>query len=162
MTSETIPPNKWTGKKKHGEVFRLQRFMSEKKLKPIDIQNDTGVSVRTVTNSIYEENPLGSKFLRELHAKYGVSIDWIVSGVGSMLLHDEPFINEDSPADYLGIKTNAGASSINRTARDQRLLGFISEWLTYAGDDEKAWLEMELKFNLVQYQRYLEDLDNDE
>ena len=63
MTSETIPPQKWIGKKKHGEVFRLQLFMAEKNLKPIDIQNDTGVTVRTITNSIYEEKPIGSKFL---------------------------------------------------------------------------------------------------
>lgn len=161
MTNETIQPKKWIGKKKHGEVFRLQLFMAEQNLKPIDIQNDTGVTVRTITNSIYEEKPIGAKFLREIHAKYGVSIDWIISGVGSMLINHDVSVKESPASDYLVTDLNATPSAVNRTARDKRLLGFISEWLTYASDDEKAWLEMELKFNLLQYNRYLEDLDND-
>jgi len=151
MTSETITPNKWIGKKKDGEVFRLQLFMAEKGLKPEDIQNDTGVTVRTITNSIYEQKPLGSKLLRELHAEYGVSIDWLVSGFGTMLLHNGKKVGENASPAY-----NAD-SLIHRTERDQRIMAFISDWLTYADDDEKAWLEMELKFNLEAYRRFLDD-----
>lgn len=151
MTSETITPKKWIGKKKDGEVFRLQLFMAEKGLKPEDIQRDTSVTVRTITNSIYEKKPLGSKLLRELHVKYGVSIDWLVSGVGTMILDSGKNVGENTSPVY-----DTG-DLINRTERDQRIMAFISDWLTYADDDEKAWLEMELKFNLEAYRRFIDD-----
>lgn len=154
MAEETLSPKNWIGKKKDGEVFRLQLFMAEKDLKPEDIQRDTGISVRTITNSIYENNPLGMKILRAIHANYGVSIDWLISGVGSMLIEKTTHIGEGSPPEY------ESGKSIDRNKRDQRLLSFISEWLTYAEDDEKAWLEMELKFNLTAYRRYLDGSDD--
>lgn len=154
MTKETITPNSWTGKKKEGEIFRLQLFMSEKNLKPEDIQHDTGVSKRTILNSIYEGSPLGMKLLREIHAYYGVSIDWLLSGVGSMLIEKNSGINEGAAPEY------QHSTSAERSSREHRLQTFINEWLTYADEDEKTWLEMELKFNLVAYRRYL-DTSND-
>lgn len=149
MTDETLTPKSWVGKKKDGEIFRLQLFMAERNLKPEDIQRDTGVSVRTIQNSIYENNPLGMKILRALHASYGVSIDWLLSGVGTMLVEFSKVGEVASPEYSLSKK-------INRTDRDNRIITFISEWLTYADEDEKAWLEMELKFNLSAYRRYLD------
>lgn len=148
MTIETITPKKWIGKKKHGEIFRLQLFMAEMNLKPIDIQNDTGVTVRTITNSIYEEKPIGSKFMRELHARYGVSIDWLISGIGHMMVSHNS-VAEDKQHYATG------------NDRAARIIAFIKDWSTYASEDEQAWLETELKFNLSQYRQYLKDISNE-
>lgn len=151
--SETITPKKGLGKRKVGEIGRLQAFMTQKSLEPIDIQKETGVSARTVTHSLYEEKPLGAKLLRALHQYYGVSIDWLVSGNGSMFLFKDGQI-EESPADYetKHFKTH--------TSKDQRVLTFLDDWMTYASDDEKTWLEMQLKFNIDAYRRHLE-IEND-
>lgn len=151
MTSKTLAPKLGLGKKKSGEIYRLQKFMEQKALHPSDISKETGISERTITHSLYEEKPLGAKLLRELHDKYGVSIDWLVSGFGTMLIDSGKKVGENASPVY-----NAD-SLIHRTERDQRIMAFISDWLTYADDDEKAWLEMELKFNLEAYRRFLDD-----
>lgn len=146
MTNENLTPKNWIGKKKEGEIYRFQLVMAELNLKPEDIQRDTGVTVRTITNSIYEEKPLGSKLLREIHAKYGVSIDWLISGKGKMLGASGEHVS------YVSEKT---AEYDSENPRLNRVVGFVSEFMANAEEDEKAWLETQMKFTISQYQQYL-------
>ncbi|MCX4187193.1 helix-turn-helix domain-containing protein [Methylophaga sp. OBS4] len=137
MTEKTLQPRKWIGKKKDGEILRFQEFMTVKNLNPEDIQRDTGVSVRTITNSIYENNPLGAKLLRQVHAKYGVSIDWILSGAGSMFVGDAPTVRE--PSSQYNVDND----------RLLRIMGALDEWIKHASEDEKVWLEVDIKQRLI-------------
>lgn len=135
MTIETITPKNWIGKKKEGEVYRLQKFMAAKSLKPEDIQSVTGVTARTITNSIYENKPLGAKLLRELHSKYGVSVDWLISGVGNMFLTQNQV--KETVHEY-----NSDAERLTRLSNELDL------WMAVASEEEKIWLETDIKITL--------------
>jgi hypothetical protein len=148
MTNENLTPKKWIGKKKEGEIYRFQLFLSEKNINPEQIQKDTGVTVRTVTNSIYEGKPLGAKLLRELNAKYGVSIDWLVSGKGQMFV--------DTPVSHLEISVPR-SDYTNDDPRFNRIVGLVQEFMANADEDEKAWLETQMKFNIAQFKQFLND-----
>jgi transcriptional regulator with XRE-family HTH domain len=143
MTNKTLTPEKWIGKKKNGEVGRFQLFLADSGVQLSDISNKTGVSDRTLKNVIYEEAELGNKLLRGLHHYFGVSIDWIVSGSGSM------YINSEMVAEP---QTNYGSVD---TDREQRIISFLEKWLPVADEDEKAWLEIELKVHIKAYQDHL-------
>lgn len=43
---------------------------------------------RTITNYIWNDTPLGGQLLRELLLVHGVSINWILSGQGTMYVND--------------------------------------------------------------------------
>lgn len=146
MTRETLTPNFKSDKKKIGEIARLQKLMTALNLQPIDIANKTGVSERTIINSIYEDSPLGGKLLRSIHLELGVSLDWLLSGIGNMMTSANEIA--EPMAEY-----SAG------NPRAMRIVNFIQDWMTYADEDEQAWLETELKFNLAQYRKYLQDIE---
>lgn len=148
MTNENLTPKKWIGKKKEGEIYRFQLFLAEKNINPEQIQKDTGVTVRTITNSIYEGKPLGAKLLRELNAKYGVSIDWLVSGSGQMFV--------GSTVSHLKI-SEVSAEYLNDDPRFNRVVGLVQEFMANANEDEKAWLETQMKFNISQFKQFLND-----
>jgi hypothetical protein len=148
MTNENLTPKKWIGKKKEGEIYRFQLFLAEKNINPEQIQKDTGVTVRTVTNSIYEGKPLGAKLLRELNAKYGVSIDWLVSGKGRMFV--------DTPISHLEISEHRSDYK-NDDPRFNRIVGLVQEFMANANEDEAAWLETQMKFNISQFKQFLND-----
>jgi|TARA_R110001583_G_scaffold170626_1_gene324038 hypothetical protein len=148
MTNENLTPKKWIGKKKEGEIYRFQLFLVEKNINPEQIQIDTGVTVRTMTNSIYEGKPLGAKLLRELNAKYGVSIDWLVSGKGQMFV--------DAPVSHLEISV-PDSDYTNDDPRFNRIVGLVQEFMANADEDEKAWLETQMKFNIAQFKQFLND-----
>lgn len=135
MSGDNITPKNGLGKQKEGEIFRLQVFMAFKNLKPEDIQRDTGISARTITHSLYEEKPLGAKLLRELHSFYGVSIDWLVSGIGQMLITKNA-VNEQQ-GEY-----SADIDRVNSLARA------IDLWMSVATEAEKTWLETDIKITL--------------
>lgn len=149
MTNQTSTPKKWIGKKKEGEVYRFQLLLAELNLKPEDIQKDTGVTVRTVTNSIYEKKPLGAKLLREIHAKYGVSIDWLLSGKGQMFAPSADSIRETS-----------GAYTSGNDPRFERIINIVRDFMAHADEDEKAWLETQVKLNIAQYQQHLKNVSD--
>ena len=142
MTSENkLTPKKWIGKKKEGEIYRFQLFLAEKNIKPEQIQRDTGVTVRTITNSIYEGKPLGAKILRELHAKYGVSIDWLVSGTGEMMVQAAKSEAEHSAEPNATYKTGFNSDL-------ERVLALVSQFMSMADEREQAWLETQIKFGI--------------
>ncbi|SBS37873.1 hypothetical protein MSP8886_04300 [Marinomonas spartinae] len=152
MTKQILTPKKWIGKKKEGEIYRFQLLLAELNLKPEDIQKDTGVTVRTITNSIYEKKPLGAKLLREIHAKYGVSIDWLLSGKGQM------FASADDSATSAVREPNGEYGS---DPRFERIMTLVRDFMANADDDEKAWLETQVKLNIAQYQQHLKSVPDE-
>jgi len=112
-------------------------------LKAADIASKTKISERTITNFIWNDTPIGVHLLRELHAKYGVSIDWLLSGTGSMLL--------SQTSEPVGTYDVTPSSDL----RIQRMCALIQELMTSASPDEQALLETHFKFSMRQYQQML-------
>ena len=144
MTENTITQKNLGSKKKIGEILRFIKAMSALNLQIPDIATKTGLSNRTVENCIYSNYPIGGKLLRELHKNFGISIDWLLSGNGNMMAATEDEIAEEK----------AIYSSDN--PRTDRMINFLKDWSSYASEDDQAWLEMELKFNIKQYKEYLD------
>lgn len=130
-------------KEKLPEITRLMDVLKSLSLKPVDIARDNDISERTITNFIWENKPIGGQLLRILHVKYGVSIDWLLSGTGEMFVAAGG-INEQKP-EYTVINPRAW-----------RMQSFITEFMASASDDEKVWLEMQFKFSVPQYAQFLE------
>ena len=128
----TLTPKKGLGKKKTGETYRLQLVMSDLGVTPSELADKTEVSAKTITNYLYDSTPIGSKLLRKLHLIYGVSIDWLVSDVGSR---------------YLPGREQGRA---NQVAEDQptydpgELTDSLGEWLLTATPRERNWMEIEV------------------
>jgi plasmid maintenance system antidote protein VapI len=130
-------------KNKTPEIERFILFMDTLDLKAADIASKTKISERTITNFIWNNTPIGAQLLRELHAKYGVSIDWLLSGSGTMLLNQtsEPHgVYNVTPCNDL---------------RVQRMCALIQELMSSASPDEQAWLETHFKFSMLQYKQII-------
>jgi len=112
-------------------------------LKAADIASKTKISERTITNFIWNDTPIGAQLLRELHAKYGISIDWLLSGAGSMLL--------GQTSEPVGRYDVAPSSDL----RVQRMCMLVQELMSSASPDEQALLETHFKFSMRQYQQML-------
>jgi hypothetical protein len=112
-------------------------------LKAADIASKTGISERTITNFIWNNTPIGAQLLRELHAKYSVSIDWLLSGSGAMLLNQT--------------KEPHGAYNVtpNSDLRIQRMCALVQELMSSASPDEQTLLETHFKFSMRQFQQML-------
>jgi len=144
----TIARNNTRKKNKTPEITRLLELFEVLDKKPFDIAKDIEISERTITNFIWNDSPIGGQLLRKLHLKYGASIDWILSGTGSMFAVDHS--TQEPPANYAVID--------QRTWRLQR---FIADFIDTASPDEQAWLEMQIKFSVPQYAQFLEQLENE-
>ncbi len=125
------------------EITRLLLFMNTLGLKAADIASKTGVSERTITNFIWGNSPIGAQLLRELHANYGVSIDWLLSGAGAMLLN--------RTAEPAGVYEVTPGSDL----RVRRMCALIQELMDEATPDEQAGLETHFKLMMSQYQQML-------
>lgn len=143
----TLARNITSRKKKSLEITRLLLLLKTLDLKPIDIANENDIGERTITNFIWNDIPIGGQLLRILHSKYGVSIDWILSGTGSMFLNSHAI--QDPGENYSEIDS-----------RMWRLQRFIAEFMNSANKDEQAWMEMQIKFSIPQYAQFLEQLEN--
>jgi hypothetical protein len=130
MTNETLSPKSRGLKKKLGEVQRLMDFMEDQNLKPIDIATKCQISDRTITNAIYENKELGSILLRKIHLNYGVSLDWLISGVGGM---------------YLRNAVAETAESYSVTGDLSEVIHKIDEWMLQATPEESIWLKIEIR-----------------
>jgi transcriptional regulator with XRE-family HTH domain len=125
------------------EITRLLLVMDALGLKAADIASKTKISERTITNFIWSDTPIGAQLLRELHAQFGISIDWLLSGSGSMLLGqtgEPPGVYDVTPDSNL---------------RVQRMCALIQELMSSASPEEQAWLETHFKFSMRQYQQML-------
>lgn len=137
-----------SSKDKTPEITRLLLVMDTLGLKAADIASKTKISERTITNFIWNDTPIGAQLLRELHAKYGVSIDWLLSGSGSMLLNQT-----GEPAGVYDVAPDSGL-------RVQRMCALIQELMSSASPDEQALLETHFKFSMRQYQQMLSSMNN--
>lgn len=135
---KTITPKKESIKKKRGEVQRLIELMNSLNLQPDDLAKITDVSERTIKNCIWNDSEIGGQLLRGIHLKLGVSVDWLLSGQGSMFPGDHDQGSDDE------LDSRAG-----------RMIRFIKKWMRNSSSDEKAWLEMQFKFSVPQYQQFL-------
>lgn len=130
--------------KKTPEIERLLLVMRSLGIKTIDIANKTDIAERTITNFIWNNKPIGAHLLRALHANFGVSVDWLLSGQGAML--------HNSAGETVAVYTVTDQQN-QRTAR---MLAFITQFMQSASDDEQAWLEMQVKLHVPQYAQFLD------
>lgn len=145
MTEHTLALIFMRDKKKIGEILRFQRYLDQSGMQPADLAEITGVSERTITNAVYQNIPLGGKFLRELLLKLGVSTDWLLTGNGHMYVNRPDQVEESSQA-YPAIPPT----------RIDHIADFLREWSTYASDQEQIWLEQEMRFRLPQFADYMD------
>lgn len=131
MTKQTLTPKKRLRNEKNKEISRLLFVMDTLCLQPIDIKLKSGVSTRTIQNTIYDNLPIGGKLLRALNTHYQVSIDWLLTGKGKMFMDE-------------GIKEPRENYEPNLDRKD-RISTTIDKWMDQATTDELAWLEIELK-----------------
>ncbi|MFZ2405499.1 MAG: helix-turn-helix transcriptional regulator [Methylobacter sp.] len=138
----TILPKKGNVHKKIPEIERFRLFLKSSRVKTSDIAKETDSSERTINNYIWKNLPLGGQLLRHLCTRYNVSIDWLLTGRGSMLLDE---VNEQASV-YV-------VSDVN--PRAMRICSFVQEFMQSASDDERAWLEMQVKLHVPQYVEFL-------
>jgi len=144
----TVTRNITSKKAKTPEITRLLELFLALDKKPIDIAKEIEISERTITNFIWNNSPIGGQLLRQLHLKYGASIDWILSGSGSMFsCHNSA---QEPHGNYCVMDS--------RTWRLQR---FIADFIDTANPDEQAWLEMQIKFSVPQYAHFLQQLEKE-
>jgi hypothetical protein len=140
-------------RKKSPEIARFLQVMDYLRIKPIDISKESEISHRTITNFIWNDMPIGGQLLRILHAKFGVSLDWLLSGRGEMLLN-------------LGGQDKEPKSSytveLGDNQRAQRMCLFIKQFMESETLEEQIKLEMSFKNSIPQYQQFLESLYDDE
>lgn len=141
-TNRTIPPKNRGVEKKTGEILRLLRAMEVLNIQPIDLANKSGLSERTVKNAIWENKPISGRVLRAINTHFQVSMDWIASGKGAMFCKNNTNIKED-------------AANYGNNPRTERIVDFVNEFMSFAGDDEQAWLETQMKINIQLYKDYL-------
>lgn len=125
------------------EITRLLLFMDTLGLKAADIASKTDVSERTITNFIWGNTPIGAQLLRALHVNYGVSIDWLLSGAGAMMLNrtSEPTgVYEVTPSSDLRIR---------------RMCDLIQELMNSVSPEEQAGLETHFKLTMNHYLQML-------
>lgn len=137
MTEKTLTPNFRLSKKKSGEIARLVQFMEANGLQPVDISKDSDVSERTVKNCIYDDSPIGGKLLRILHLKFGVSLDWLLTGHGSMFITQKSALHsvrEPQP---------------DEDPRIHEMVAAINEWMAHANEQERNWLLVDIKQRLI-------------
>ncbi|QSB02009.1 helix-turn-helix transcriptional regulator [Methylomonas sp. EFPC1] len=73
---------------KSGEIQRLLQVLEALNETPETLADKTGLSARTINNYIWNDSPLGGPLLRALADGFAVSVDWLLTGRGSMLMAD--------------------------------------------------------------------------
>lgn len=134
--------------KKSPEISRFILFKERVGIHVADIAKETDTSERTINNFIWRDEPIGGHLLRQLHEKYHVSLDWLLAGIGEMLID-------------LGDKTKQPKSAyvvtLGDNARAQRMCLFIKQFMECETLEEQIKLEMSFKSSIPQYQQFLED-----
>lgn len=144
----TLTPSSRGEKKKIPEVERFLLLMHTLDMHATVLSEKIDISSRTINNVIYENKPLGWQLVRKLNSILGVSIDWLLGGHGAMFVSIG--FNESQP-DYQMIDP-----------RVFRMTSFINQFFETASDDDKAWLEMQFKYNVPPYAEFLKKDIKDE
>jgi len=85
--------------------------------------------------------------MRIMHLKFGMSIDWLLSGKGRSLANDRQAEISEKQAGYAVSKLSPRAA---------RITEFVNDFLESASEDEQNWLEMQLKLHIPHYAIFLE------
>jgi len=134
--------------KKSPEISRFILFKERTGIHVADIAKETDTSERTINNFIWRDEPIGGHLLRQLHEKYHVSLDWLLAGVGEMLLDQ---------MNQAGEPKTSYTVTLGDNARAQRMCLFIKQFMESATLEEQIKLEMSFKSSIPQYQQFLED-----
>ncbi|MEQ1636739.1 MAG: helix-turn-helix transcriptional regulator [Methylococcales bacterium] len=73
---------------KSQEVARFMEIKKEFKLTWDQFSAEIGVPKRTIQNYVWETGVLGGTVLRKTHDRFGVSLDWLLTGSGNMYAAD--------------------------------------------------------------------------
>lgn len=138
-----VSPKNKRVKEKSPEIQRFKALIKHLNIEVVDMAKETGIAERTIMNFIWQDMPIGSHLLRELHSKYNVSLDWLLAGQGDMLLGQ-------------GGKPHEPAGAPVENSRTRRMCLFIRKFMESAPDDVQIWLEMQLKIHVPQYLQFLE------
>ena len=82
--------NETEQKVKTEEILRLKAIFKRLGKTRAEIAEETGIAERTITNYEWNNQPIGGQLLRQLQSRYGVSLDWLLTGRGVMFLEDLP------------------------------------------------------------------------
>jgi len=145
----TISPISGGEKKKRPEVERFILLMDTLDMQASVLSKKIDVPARTINNVIYENKPIGMQLMRQLNSVLGVSIDWLLGGVGAMFVATIS-VNDDA-AKYRVVDQ-----------RIFRITTFINEFFESASEDDKAWLEMQIKYSVPHYAAWLDRRDSGE
>ena len=75
-------------KSKSPEIERFLMLLDSLDETPATIEEKTGISSRTINNYIWNDTPLGGVLLRALADGFAISVDWLLTGRGTMLMAD--------------------------------------------------------------------------
>ena len=145
---QTIARKNKMSKEKIPEVARFLEFMSFFNVDYKQLAEKIDIPWRSITNYTWNNKPIGEQILRKVHATYGVSIDWIISGTGEMLAHAEAIDDLDDLV--CGQKQDALFVSEQRVSYGSRLIdtrlnvdsdAMSDMYLLYAATIEQAFLD---------------------
>jgi plasmid maintenance system antidote protein VapI len=142
-----LTPENRAVNKKLPEIQNLMLFLERTGTQVSEIAKECGKSERTINNYIWQNIPISGQVLRVLCLKFGISIDWLLSGKGAMLVDDKQNQATGQPVSDSQQVSNP---------RAERICQFVNEFLASASNDEQIWLEMQLKIHIPQYSRFLE------
>jgi hypothetical protein len=132
-------------KQKMGEITRFQEFLKVSGKTISDIAALSECAERTIHNHIWTNHPLNGKVLRALHDKLGVSVDWLLSNSAPMWVNAPRNQGREEPP--------AGYASVS--PREARLQAFITEWFRTRPEDDQAWLEVQIRRAIPEYEAFL-------
>lgn len=136
-------------RKKIGEVARLVSLIEEEGITYEELADMSDASVRTVKNTIYDNKPIGSKLLRGLQKKKGVSIDWLLEGVGTRYLERAGQVKEPAATPY--------AAAPNGSKKAARLCAWLQDYASTHTKEEFHWLEVEIARRFPEFNQWLEN-----
>ena len=148
--------------KKIGEIERLLFLIEQENISYEELAELSETSVRTVTNTIYDNKPIGMKLLRGLQKKKGVSLDWLLEGIGEMYVvhhshYRQEVVNHGKESNVVttgvnngNIVAQAGKSSA-LGGRDVRICQFVRWWMDAHEPDDQAWFEKQLERAVPEY-----------
>lgn len=137
---KTLTPKNECIKQKSGEITRFLQCMEELGLRVADVAEMSGVAERTIKNTIWNDTPLNGDVLRNLHLKKGVSLNWLVSGVGPMLINTA---------------ADRAVDQASGPARAACLLAFVEEWANTRTPDELVWLDIQIQRAVPEYAAFI-------
>lgn len=136
-------------------AIRFQKLRKEMGLSQRALALELGVSKDQIGNIESERTGLSIELMKTLVQKLHLDSHWMLTGEGNMFLGDTD-CKKTLPAPLS--PTRAELRSNDRKAQ---LQGFIDYYFEEYGEDEQAWLLIELKKQLPEFKDFLAKKDTD-